>query len=203
MQSSSEARDQLLDAASLVLARSGYAGSLLDDAGHLAGLYPQDVRQHFAGKEDLFLSVLDRIAEDWLEYMRALAQTARPAPARLHQILVLRILFRYDRLQPISGAFAEMISAVRPAYLSRSLGHFEREAQLLQSVIEEGLQARTLARIAEPAATARTLVLATNSLLPHCLRQRDWNDRAAVQQNGTALARLLVRSIVRFRKVKD
>ena len=202
VRSVTDAREHLLDGAAAVLARTGYLAASFEDAAHWAGMPAHEMHEHFSSKEDLFLSVLDRIAEEWLEYMAVLERSPRPVPARLHQILVLRVLFRYDRLAPMGPGLAEMLAALRPAYLARSLGHFEREAKLLESVLTEGLQARTLARISDAGCTARTMILATNSLLPHCLRQRDWNDREALERNAAGVATLLVRSVVRLRKVR-
>src|SRR6478672_12037390 len=73
----SERRAQLLDAAQAVFVQSGYHAAAMDEIADRAGVSKPVLYQHFPGKLDLYLALLDKHCET-LETLvrRALASTS-------------------------------------------------------------------------------------------------------------------------------
>jgi AcrR family transcriptional regulator len=69
-------RRQLLDAAQQVFVANGYHAAAMDDIADRAGVSKPVLYQHFPGKRDLYLALLDESAEALVEAVRtALAST--------------------------------------------------------------------------------------------------------------------------------
>src|SRR5438105_8103053 len=80
-------RKQLLAAAQEVFVSHGYHAAAMDDIADRAGVSKPVLYQHFPGKLDLYLALLDTHAEDVLERVRrALAETD-DNQARVHNVL--------------------------------------------------------------------------------------------------------------------
>jgi len=73
-------REAVLAVAIELFARHGYAGVRMEDVGAAAGITGPSVYQHFAGKADLLMAVLNRGAE-WLQLGLAQAFSAGGDPA--------------------------------------------------------------------------------------------------------------------------
>jgi AcrR family transcriptional regulator len=90
-------RSRLLDAAQDVFARRGFHGASVDEIAREAGATTGALYAHFAGKEDLFLALLDHtLAADVRGYAEAsqsggtVAERARAAADRWMQVLAAR-----------------------------------------------------------------------------------------------------------------
>ena len=62
--------DRLLDAAERLLARLGYQKTTMEDLAREAGLGKRTIYLHFAGKEEVMLSTIDRIVKRLLGSLR-------------------------------------------------------------------------------------------------------------------------------------
>ncbi len=63
-------RRQLLDAAQQVFVAQGYHAAAMDDIADRAGVSKPVLYQHFPGKRDLYLALLDETAESLVEAVR-------------------------------------------------------------------------------------------------------------------------------------
>src|SRR5881409_4353030 len=80
-------RKQLLAAAQEVFVNNGYHAAAMDDIAIKAGVSKPVLYQHFPGKLELYLALLDTHAEDVLERVRqALAETDDNR-VRVHNVL--------------------------------------------------------------------------------------------------------------------
>jgi AcrR family transcriptional regulator len=98
-------RKQLLAAAQEVFVSNGYHAAAMDDIADKAGVSKPVLYQHFPGKLELYLALLDTHAEDVLDRVRkALAETD-DNQARVHNVLTAYFDFvdGEDRGDP--GAF--------------------------------------------------------------------------------------------------
>jgi AcrR family transcriptional regulator len=77
-----QTREQLLGAAARVFARRGYHGASVDEVAEEAGYTTGALYSNFAGKEDLFLSLLERVASRQLEAIAAAAAEGASAGVR-------------------------------------------------------------------------------------------------------------------------
>src|SRR5690606_2295605 len=75
-------RQRLLDAATEVFARRGFHAATLDEVAEAAGHTKGAVYSNFAGKNGLFLALLDRHLDDQLAQVEQLAATRTSAELR-------------------------------------------------------------------------------------------------------------------------
>jgi TetR/AcrR family transcriptional regulator len=78
--------ERILDAALSAFARLGFAGARIDRIADSAGLSKTNLLYYFRTKEELYLAVLTRTLEMWLEPLRELDASRDPAEALGHYI---------------------------------------------------------------------------------------------------------------------
>jgi AcrR family transcriptional regulator len=187
-------RESILDATERMLAVHGYKKMTIDDLAHEVGIGKGSVYLHFASKEEIALSHIDRIIDRLKTKLEAVARKKLPVDERLVEMLVLRVLHRFDSIQTYSKSLNELLASVRTALLERRQRHFEAEAEILATVIAEGQSAGVFAP-GDPVELARTLVMATNSLLPFSLSAFELGKRTALNSSVKRLATLLIRGL--------
>jgi TetR/AcrR family transcriptional regulator len=77
---------RILDAALSVFARLGFAGARVDQIADAAGMSKANLLYYFRSKEQLYLAVLKRTLEMWLEPLRELDAGRDPEAALGHYI---------------------------------------------------------------------------------------------------------------------
>jgi AcrR family transcriptional regulator len=184
-------REAILDATERLLARKGYRQMTMDDIAAESCVARRTIYLHFPGKEQVALDSIDRVVERLLERLRAAAAEASPPEERLRAMLRTRVLFRFDSVKDYHHSFTEMFAAIRPAYLVRRESYFAAEAVVFAKVLEEGRLEGAL-QFEDAEMTARTLLLATNALLPFSLSARELGERVEVEDRVTRLANLVV-----------
>lgn len=189
-------RDTILDAVDTLLARYGYQKMTMDDVAHEAGVSKRTIYLHFVNKEEVALSSIDRVVARLLEQLRAVVGAAQTPEEKLRQILLKRVLFRFDTVQPYYQSFDALFAALRPAYLARRERYFVEEATLAAIVLEEGVRSGVFA-CDDAFQTAQTLLLATNALLPYSLSARELGARDEVERKIERLALVLVNGVRR------
>ncbi|TPW18124.1 MAG: TetR family transcriptional regulator [bacterium] len=185
-------REEILDAVERQLETIGYAGMTIEEVARHAGIGKGTVYLHFASKGDLALSSIDRLIERLLGQLESIATRAEPAAERLHRMLVTRVLYRFDHVRQDHQSLDQMLAVLRTSLLSRREEWFEREAMLLARGIAEGRP--------EPAEEssrrdARSLVTATNSLLPYSLSKAELGRRSRLEERVGALVDILLRGL--------
>ena len=189
--------DVILDAADRLLARYGYRKMTMEDLAHEVGIGKGTIYLHFRSKEDLVLSHIDRLISRLKERLTQIARGAGAPAERLRQMLVTRVLFRFDGVQHYTESLSDLLAAIRPALLVRRERHFEAEAEIFADVLREGQRDGTFAASVNAPAAARTLLLATNALLPYSLSPVELGQRKDVERAVTQLADLMLRGLLR------
>src|SRR5262249_48842648 len=115
---------------------------------------------------------------------------------KVRQMLRTRVLFRFDSVKDYSQGLDDVLRALRPAYLTRRQRYFAAEAALISDVLCAGRQAGAFTLDDAPA-TAHTLLLATNSLLPYSLSRRELGKRKEVEERVGPIADLLLHGLCR------
>jgi AcrR family transcriptional regulator len=199
MQSSTARRDMpeiILDAAERLLARYGYRKVTMEDLAREAGIGKRTIYLHFAGKVEVALRSIDRVVERLLDQLRLLAHAEGSPEERLRRMLITRVLFRFDSVREYYRSFDEMFAALRPAYMARREQYFATEAQVFAEVLCEG-QSLQLFTFEDAVIAARTLLLATNALLPYSLSPRELGAREDVEEKITRITDLLLNGLRR------
>jgi AcrR family transcriptional regulator len=81
--SAAERRDELLDAASEVFARSGYHGASLEEIASVAGVSKALIYEHFASKRELHAELVARHASEIFRRLQANAESGATGEERL------------------------------------------------------------------------------------------------------------------------
>jgi AcrR family transcriptional regulator len=184
-------RDLILDATERLMARYGYKKMTMDDLAAEAGVAKRTIYLHFKNKEDVALCSIDRVVARLLDRLRQLACADQPADERVRRMLMTRVLFRFDSVQGYYQSFDDLFAALRPAYMARRSRYFEAEAEVFAEVLAEGVKQGAL-QTTEPFATARTLLRATNSLLPYSLSRQELGKRSEIEKRVGEIADVLL-----------
>ena len=187
-------RDLILDASDRLVARYGYSKMTMDDLAREVGIGKGTVYLHFKSKEDVALSRIDRVIDGLKNELASVANSDRESVDRLRTMLVLRVMYRFDRVQHYTESINQVLAAIRPALLERRKNYFEAEARIISGVLKEGRRAGRFF-FKDAVGTARALVTATNSLLPYSLSPRELGEREIVQNQAAQIADLLVKGL--------
>jgi AcrR family transcriptional regulator len=190
-----EVREAILDATDLFLSRQGYKKMTIDDLAQEVGIGKGSIYLHFTSKEEIVLSHIDRIIERLKEELNQIAARDISPEERLKKMLITRVLFRFDSVQHYTQSLNDLLAAVRSKLLARRKHYFSEEAEIFASVIEEGNR-KEIFESEEPIETAKTFLLATNSLLPFSLTAQELGERSEIEEKVSRVADLLLKGLV-------
>ena len=190
-----EIRDVILDAADRLLARYGYKKMTVEDLAQEVGIGKGTIYLHFPSKEEVVLSHIDRIVERLKVRLLEIARAPQTPAERLRRMLIERVLFRFDSVQHYTESLSDLLAALRPGLLARRARHFEEEARIIADVLNEGRRSGVF-DFRNAQATARTLLLATNALLPYSLSARELGERADVEAEISRIVQLLLHGLL-------
>jgi AcrR family transcriptional regulator len=189
-------RDAILDATDRLLARSGYKKMTIDELAHEVGIGKGSIYLHFASKEEIALSHIDRIVDRLKARLRHIADDQAPAAERLHKMLLERVLFRFDSVQHYTQSLDELLSRLRVQLLARRQRYFSEESRIFAEVIANGVESGELAPT-DPLAAATVLLEATNSLLPYSLSSAELGSRSEISSRVDGIAAVLIKGLMR------
>jgi AcrR family transcriptional regulator len=187
-------RDAILDATDKLLTKYGYKKMTIDDLAQEVGIGKGSVYLHFSSKEEIGLAHVDRIVERLKVKLRKIAQSDSNVEERLRDMILERVLFRFDSAQHYARSLDEMMSVLRSGLLVRRKRYFEDEAQIFAELIKVG-QDGSKFTAGDAFDIARTLLSATNSLLPFSLISVEFDDRKAIRDRTAKTADLLIRGL--------
>lgn len=189
-------RDAILDATDRLLARSGYKKMTIDELAHEVGIGKGSIYLHFASKEEIALSHIDRIVDRLKARLRHIADGKEPAGVRLHKMLLERVLYRFDSVQHYTQSLDELLSRLRIQLLARRQRYFSEESRIFAEVIANGIESGELAPT-DPLAAASVLLEATNSLLPYSLSSAELGSRDQISSRVDGIAAVLIKGLMR------
>lgn len=192
--STRDVKSALLDATDRLLSRHGYKKMTIDDLASEVGIGKGSVYLHFSSKEEIALSHIDRIIERLKARLAEIAARKVSCEHRLKDMLIERVIFRFDSVQHYTQSLNDLLSKIRPSLLDRRKRHFEEEARLFAGLLKEGIDAGEFAKV-NINDTARALLLATNSLLPYSLSAQELGERREIHKRVSALADLLINGL--------
>lgn len=191
-----EVKDAILDATDRLLARYGYKKMTIDDLAAEVGIGKGSVYLHFPSKEEIVLSHVDRIVERLKERLKIIIAQNISGEEKLRQMIVERVIFRFDSVQHYTQNLNDLLAALRPKLLERRRNYFEIEAQIFSEVIEEGKRGGQFVGY-EAMEMAKTILMATNSLLPYNLSAQELGERGEMEEKALRIANLLLQGLVK------
>lgn len=189
-----EVREALLDATDRLLSSRGYQKMTIDDLAREVGIGKGSVYLHFSSKEEIALSHVDRIVERVKERLRITAEKDISQTEKLHEMLLTRVLLRFDSVQHYTQSLNDLLSSVRPKLLVRREQYFADETAIFAGVIKSGQSNGEFAE-GDPVELAGTFLLATNSLLPFSLTTEELGAREEIEAKTARLADLLIKGV--------
>lgn len=133
-------RKLIMDAALDVFSKDGFRGSTLDQIAATSGLSKPNILYYFDGKEDIYVTLLNRLIHDWLAPLDSMNPDGDPLQEIMayieRKIEMMRDMPRESRLfanEIIQGAprmKAHLESGVKPL--------FDRKVALIQQWIDAG-----------------------------------------------------------------
>ncbi|MEP6921765.1 MAG: helix-turn-helix domain-containing protein [bacterium] len=190
-----EVRDAILDATERLLARFGYRKMTVEDIAREAGIGKGTIYLHFSSKEEIALSRIDRIVERVKERLWTIARSEGTAALRIRQMLLTRVLVRFDSIQHYTQSLNDLLAALRPGLLARRAVYFAEEAQIFAQVLIEGRDSGEL-QFDDALSTAYALLHATNSLLPYSLSTSELGEREEVADKAALIADLVLQGLL-------
>jgi len=190
-----DVKSAILDATDRLLSRNGYKKMTIDDLAAEVGIGKGSVYLHFSSKEEIALSHIDAIIERLKSRLYEIAAKKISCERRLREMLIERVIFRFDSVQHYTQSLNDLLSKIRPSLLERRKRYFEEEARIFATLIKEGISEGSFAKVNVDDAS-RSLLLATNSLLPYSLSTQELGERNEIEKRVSALADLLLKGIV-------
>jgi AcrR family transcriptional regulator len=187
-------KDLILDATDRLLSKHGYQKTTMAQLAHEVGIAKGTLYLHFPSKEELVLSHIDRIIFRLLVKLQTIAHRDRPAAEKLMAMLEMRVLYRYDAVSHYKESLFLLLADIRSGLTARQQRHFEQECRHFAEVLEAGRESGEL-KIADPRESARAMLIATNSLLPHSIALGPIPDRKTMQRRTSLIAGMLVNGI--------
>lgn len=189
-----DTREAILDATDKLMARYGYKKMTIDDLAQEVGIGKGSVYLHFPSKEEIALSQIDRIIERLKSKLLTISNGSSTADKRLREMLIERVMFRFDSVHHYSQSLNEMLAYLRPKLLQRRKRYFDEEARIFAEVIADGQKTKVFGA-GDPYDLAQTLVTATNSLLPYSLSAFELGDRKDVADRTKKTADMLIKGL--------
>jgi len=190
-----DVRDAILDATDRLLSRFGYRKMTVEDIATEVGIGKGTIYLYFNSKEEVVLSHVDRIVERLKEQLWAIARSDETAAERLRQMLLTRVLFRFDSIQHYTQSLNDVLAALRPGLLSRRARYFDEEAQIFATVLNTGHDSGEL-DCPDTLTAAYALLHGTNGLLPYSLSTTELGERADVEQKTASVANLMLKGLL-------
>src|SRR4029079_10252722 len=188
-------KDAILDATDRLLARFGYRKMTVEDIAAEAGIGKGTIYLHFNSKEEVVLSHIDRIVDRLNDRLREITVSDVATEERLRQMLLARVVFRFDSIQHYTQSLNDLLAALRPGLLKRRAQYFDAEAQIFAEVLTAGRKSGELS-FSDEYTTAHALLQATNGLLPYSLSTTELGERKEVEQRTADVANLMLSGLL-------
>lgn len=135
-----ERKNQILDAAAAVFARSGFSGARMDDIAVEAGLSKGALYWYFNSKDEIILAMMDRLFEREFEDLEALQRSDGSATERMSEFtdFLIRDVSQFLELIPIAYEYLSL--SFRDSTVQQTLRQYARSyLKLLVPLIQQGM----------------------------------------------------------------
>ena len=189
-------KDLILDNADKLLLRYSYKKMTMENLAQEVGIGKGTLYLHFKSKEEIVLSHIDRIVYRLLVRLQMIAHGEGTPVEKLREMLLTRVLFRFDSVQHYTESISDLLADIRPALLARREKHFGLEAKAFAEVLEEGEKDDFFA-VEHTLSTAHALLNATNSLLPYSLSANELGKRKDIEKKAAEIADLVLFGLIK------
>jgi AcrR family transcriptional regulator len=190
-----DTREAILDATDRIMSRYGFRKMTMDDLAREAGVSKKTIYLHFKNKEDVGLSSIGRVVLNVHTQLEQVKNELTSPDEKLRRMLILRVIGRIESIKDYYWSLDELFAVVRPAYMARRQMYFDREAEMIAAVLEEG-RLLGVFQCPRPKDAADALLLATNAFLPYSLSVRDLGDPKEIAFKLEIMVDMLLRGLM-------
>jgi TetR/AcrR family fatty acid metabolism transcriptional regulator len=133
----SSTRDSILDSASKIMNRKGFADSSISEIAQDVGIKEPVIYQYFKGKEDLLFSIVENEMEKYHAFLRDQLQGIRGAYNKLRKLVWSHLRFNDVNREYITLVILECRSNAN-FYQTDAYRSIRRYAGILRSILDEG-----------------------------------------------------------------
>ena len=132
---------QILDAATVVFARSGVHQSSMDDIAREVGLSKGSLYVYFESKDDIIAAIQERLLNVDLDALQSILAAPGPASRRL-LLLTRRMAQEVERMSPMLSITYELYAvAVRSESVRKAYeDYFKAHREILADLIHQGIK---------------------------------------------------------------
>ena len=156
-------RDRILGAAEQVFANKGYHESLVDEIAEEVSLSKGGIYFHFPSKEDLFFSVLDRLA-DRLVSKAEEATALETSPLAKAEAALMEVLLRLGKRRRLARILMVQGYSMGNAFEAKRVEIFGRFAEVIKANLDEAVKAGEI-RDVDTAVAAHVWLGAINEIV--------------------------------------
>ena len=198
-----ETRTAILDAAERLFVYYGFQKMTMQDLADEAKIGVGTTYLHFKGKADVAVGVIERANQRHLEQFRKIADGDGMVTERLRQVMLARILYRYDATRQTRHSMEDLVQTMRTSCATKGLVWLQAETDVLHRLVQEGVEQGVFALTAERNAeeTTQCLMLATKGLMPGILSPSDYDDPEEFKKKSECLIDFLIRALYSSEKV--
>jgi len=190
-----DVRDAILDAADRLIGFYGYTKTTVDDIAHEAGVGKGTIYLYFKSKEEVAVSWVDRVNARLRDQLQRIADSEIAPADKFREMLLVRILFRFDTIRNYTRSLDELLAAIRPITLIWRERWQDAEAKIFAQVLTQG-EDNGVFHVDDAYQTARLLLMATNSYLPNNLSIEQLGERDQIADAVTRMAELLLNGVL-------
>ncbi len=138
-------KERIKQAALSIFAQRGYYGTAMNDIAKLVGIKTPSIYAHYKGKEELFTSIYDDLAKDYVDLMEELINTAESMDIEAGLYYIFEQYIIHFMTRPEVRDFWNQVPISTPSELREKLFSYSREYDLgiekrLAGIIAAGIR---------------------------------------------------------------
>jgi len=182
-------RERILEAAESVFADRGYHDALVDEIGDRISLSKGGLYFHFPSKEDLFFSVIDRLANKLVSKAEK-AAGSQDSSLDAASAALREVLFALSRQKRLARILMTQGYSMGNSFAKKRTEVFDRFADVIQVHLDSAVSEGTIAEV-DTRLAARAWLGAMNEIVVHWL----YSNGSSPRECADALNTLLLRSV--------
>lgn len=153
-------REQLIEVATRLFARSGYEATTTAAIAHAAGVTEPILYRHFKSKQDLFVAIVREVSNGTLAEWQSLIGTITDPAEKLRAISIALP----EHMKRLADSYHVLHGALSTSRDKKVLAvmreHYEQIEQFFSQIIAEGQKGGSFSRVMSPKAAAWKFIFA-------------------------------------------
>lgn len=157
MNQTRDKRQIILDIATRIFSHYGYGKTSLDDIAAEAGVAKGTIYYYFPSKEDLFIAVVEILAEAFVQELHETVRATKTFEAKLRTLILLPVRHMCDKMPKFIEGMKAIPFSSRDRFLEFRHKHRKITMLALQDIIEMGKAEDRIAQTLDTINLARVI----------------------------------------------